>query len=101
MNLVTVIFWQLVQATLIIAVGAIEQRTGAVIALAPAIVWEIMIVIVAAGNLAWTLIVAVYGDPGDLPNVRGAIRSLLFPPPPAAKRAAYASRTTRQRRIVP
>lgn len=102
MTVPTIMFWQLVQAVLIVAVGAIEQRTPFMLRTAPPAAWEIMIVLGAAGNLAWMAVAVIRNAPADMPSVdwRGAVRAKLFPPPPAARRA-YAARTRRERRVIP
>lgn len=101
-NLLSVAFWQLVQMVLFFAMSGIERRTGALSALAPQQAWEITLVLVVLANVGWTVAGIVYGSRDDAPatiNLRRTVKSWLFPPPPAARRA-YASRTKRQRRVI-
>jgi hypothetical protein len=107
MNILTVVFWQLVQVVFIFALAALESAYGAfsaLLPLAPTIVWEMMIILVVLGNLAWMVAAILWGEAGDLPRIspRRAVSAWFFPAPPAARRAAYAQATPRlhRRKIV-
>lgn len=105
MNIVSVIFWMLVQMVIVVAAGVVETLNPWMLALAPAPVWETFLIFYVLGNLAWMLVVSIWGEAGELPHVDGrrvrrSLSEKMFPPPPAS-RHAYASRAKRQRRVIP
>lgn len=103
MKLTTVIFWQLIQAVVLMAMGAIENITPWLMAVAPALVWEVMLMLVIGGNAVWMLAAIGIGESGTVPrvNVGASVKSRVFPAPPAARYATNRQTTKRQRRVVP
>ena len=105
-NLLTVAFWLMVQAVVVAVLAVIENTSGAVsvwMRITPTHTWEWMIIIGMGANVVWVLVAAVVGVATPLPNmdVKRTFRAWLFPPPPAARRAAYANRAKRERRVIP